>query len=417
MTRGAAVAALVLAGCFSKPGLSREDAGMDAGSDAAGTCTQAQASQPGVRVSTAPSPVVTVMPDFDVGFASDLGSYPMPEQISLGGDQLLAAPFASCSEEDRVGVAVYPNFLIAADSTTNTRSLERAVVGPAYTELVTHWAYELPTTCGGTDNRSRGTTSWGFFPDGRIVRHDTVVPSDENDGITATCPCGGAGNSSFIITSFFVLARAVLAEVVQPSVGEGNASPPVIAAPVVLQHDPSVCVRSVGGARLAMSWRESPVDPIVPTRIRGLTNSVAIVYDMSNSELSTVGEDTEFAVTTILRASTALAPVDCATLTTQVTNHFATPLLQAGAGTYTANERGFYELPLPFSEPFTIRPSGGSIQGAFTISVQLPDFTGVATSAENIVWQRDGDLFTITFLQNLISGDTITVTPVCAVEA
>lgn len=407
---------VLLAGCFSKPGA--PGVPVDAPPDVPGGCTPTQPSAPGMTLNAARD-AITIQPGMTFSFADESMTVPMPERITLNDVNFLATREV-CTIEDQAGIAMYPSFQISPGtgvSATPVRSLVRRVTGPAYSEFRVRWQRDLMCSVATT---AEGETSFSMFPDGRIVRTDTVVPSNSSTPVTAAnCVCMGGG-TDFLITSFYAFERDVLAAFAR--INQGFQPFPTNQ----ITGESGGCVTLEAGGAVALFWDlftgESPTMP--PTRIRSATNLAAepdhrvfaFVYDLHTGPIQ---EGLSVGVRT-----TMMLDADASTCTTvsnrAVAKAVQPPITVAAVGgansLVTANGFGLYDDVTPHLEPVTISVGpAGSVPAGFAVTMSLPG-TAISTNrpADDVIWQRESDgRFYIWFREGLSGTDTITITPEC----
>lgn len=426
--------ALALAGCFGKPGFSGRDAAMgdDDGSpgdgkDAPGSCTPSKPSARGLAVDTDPTNTrITMLDGSEIGFRNQLNRYPFVDRLIVSGQDLVATP-EGCAYEDQIGVAAFPVYTIGGQSVTAgnvTHAFDVLDVGAAYTRIQTHWTVPIDPDCGASQTSGSGNTTWAFYPDGKIVRNDTITPT-VNSTITPgpSCNCSGAiGAGSFIVTSYATFEASRLAAVTRTGEAEATSVPPTSGGVG------GACARGTSGGKVAVYWdrldNNDPTPP--PTRIRHETNPgnsheiVAFVYDMVSQadNAMSMSPGVSYGIRTHMLVHSGTQP--CTALLGEVESFAAIqPLMVTPAGgaaqpvSYSAN--GFFDDLTAYSGPITIR---GAAPEGFAIHLRFPGFTAIATDrmASRVVWQRDeGDgTFTLFFLDGLGPQTAITVTPECS---
>lgn len=424
--------AFALAGCFGKPGFSGRDAATgdaaaDVGPDTPMACSPSRPSAPGLGVATASTDThVAFLDGSQVGFRSALSRYPLPDRLIVGGQNLVASP-EGCAFEDQVGLAAYPVFSVGAQALTGnpTHALDVEVQGPALTSLRTSWSLVLPSACSAAQTQATGNTSWTFFPDGKVVRNDTITPAETSDLMTGGgCNCPGAvGAGTFLVTSYTTLEASLLSAVTRPGQAEQQALPPQ----GVIGGAPGACARGTSGGKVAVWWdrldNQDPATP--PTRLRHEANMgnahdiVAFVYDMVSdaSPVSTIAAGTSYGIRTHMMLNAGGLP--CTDLLTRLEAFASTqpltisPVGMPGGGQVAYSALGVFDDATSYTGPVTIT---GALAPGFAVSLRFPGFTAVATdrAADRVVWQRSSDgTFTLFFLDDLGAGAPITVTPEC----
>ena len=416
------VVALALAGCFGKPGFSGKDAA--AGEDGPGTCTPTKPTGTGLTVDVSAADThVTFLDGSLVGFSNANTRYPLPNRLIVANQDLVATP-EGCAYEDQVGVAVYPVFNIGAQTLTGnpTHALEPEIVGPAYTLLRTHWTIALPGGCGGT-TRGSGNTSWAFLPDGKIVRNDTITPTEMvniSAGVGCSCPSGGGSN--FLVTSYTTFELSRLSAVTR---SDDGADQNFVPATSIAAR--GACARGTMGGKVAVWWdRLDSNDPAVaPTRLRHDTNPgtshaiFAFVYDMVRSQdmATTLTAMASYGIRTHMLLS-AGQPT-CTDMLATVQSFAVVQQIDVGPAGGSSipvnyNADGVYDDSTTYTGPITI---DGTVPPGFAVHVRFPGFTAVSTNraADRVVWQRQTDgTFILFFRDGLDAIAPITVTPECA---
>jgi hypothetical protein len=422
--------AVALAGCFGKPGFTHRDAptadGDAADANDAPACTSSKPSATGMVVDTNPAnTTVTFLDGSQIGFESVFNRYPMVDRLFVAGQNLVATEETNCSIEDRVGVAVYPVYNVGPESPTGNgiHGLDIDRSGPALTVLRTQWSYPLPAACG-ANAVGVGNTSWAIYPDGKVVRNDTIVPSDNGPlmaGIN-NCNCGGAnGVTGFIVTSYTTLEVSRLMAVTRA--GEPTDATTI---PATSMGAEGACARGTTGGAIAMWWdRLDNQDPSpAPTRLRNGMNGAtghqffALVYDMvaASPETTLIAQDASFGIRTHMLLSAGARA--CTDLLDDVDSFAALPPITIRQTTgspmqINASPHSVFEDARAFTGPVEI---SGTLPPGFALSLRFPGFTAVSTdrAMERVIWQRNSDgSFILFFRDGLSSGTPIRVTPEC----
>jgi hypothetical protein len=405
---------LLAAGCFGKPGFKQRDA---AGDDDA-VCTPSQPSAAGIVVDSATGPLATMLGNVAIGFADELSRYPMPDRLTVGGLDVVG-PRAGCQFEDQIGVAVFPVYSIAAQVPLGTtHHLERLHVGPAFTALQTSWNYSLPT-CPGGASVGTGNTVWSIFPDGKIVRNDTIVPTMTTDIMTTGCQCsGGGGVTNFIVTSYTAFRTQTLRALTFDNDGTESVTLPT--AGVYPSHR-SACVTTTTSGRIAMMWdRVDNMDPVpAPTRIRvsqitpTADNLTAFVYDMvpSTPAVTTLVHGTSYGIRTHMLLDAGTGDANCVAMQSTLTSFVNIQALSMDGATVAYSAQGVFDDQRAHAAPVML---SGTLPAGFTVRVRFPGFHAIRTSRaqDQVIWQVEGDGdFYVFFREALVSS--ITITPEC----
>ena len=402
---------LLAAGCFGKPGFTQRDA---AGDDAP-ACTPSQPSAPGITMDSATGPLVTMLGNVSIGFADELNRYPMPDRMSVGGLDVVG-PREGCQYEDQIGVAVFPVYSIAAQMPPGTiHHLERLHVGPAFTALQTVWNYPLPNCVGGA-TVGTGNTTWSIFPDGKIVRNDTITPTMTTDITSMNCRCVNA--TDFLVTSYAAFRTQTLRALTFDNDATEQATLPVAA---VYPSHRSACVTTMNNGRIAMMWdRIDNMDPVpAPTRMRigQMTptgnNITAFVYDMvpSMPMVTTLIHETSYGIRTHMLLDAGIGDADCVRMQSTLSSFVNIQALLIDGMQIAYSAQGVFDDGRTHAGPITV---SGTLPAGFTVRVRIPGFRAIRTASaqDQVIWQVEGDGdFYVFFREPLVSS--ITITPEC----
>jgi hypothetical protein len=205
-------AAALAAGCFSKPGFkgAPDDANRDSNGDGDGTVTGSLVPVT-VQGDAVMSPVVIAMEHGSIGIPNAQPLY--PNSIRVGGTEILGIN-GVCGEENQIGSALFPAFSMTAIGSlwpTGTRPISTAMIksrGPAFGQVLITWTGGK-YTCG-TLRTTSGSTQLTVFPDGRVIRAESINPTDGQlplESTNTSCGCGNS-NSSYFVTAFVTIANS-----------------------------------------------------------------------------------------------------------------------------------------------------------------------------------------------------------------
>jgi hypothetical protein len=248
VTSGSLLCAALAAGCYSVPPYEPEEAVYYEEVGTGGT-----ASGPG----------------FALRFADGAGFH-FPDALLIDGVDVLGHDTGqSCFDQDGVGFVIAPSPRISASggATVVTNLLAAVLRGPAIVQTKLDWATRL--ACNSARNPG-GTSTFTVFPDGRIVRFDTLVDPSSSEISASTCACDPAG-VDFTVSTFWTLARSQFTDLYRPDM-PGKFPLPVKNGEVIGNTDSS-CVDD-GARQVAFAWRKS-----IGTTIRGGDQSVAFGFD------------------------------------------------------------------------------------------------------------------------------------------
>lgn len=395
-----------LGGCFSRP--------------QPPACEPADNSTPGLEIA---GRTVAWPQGMRLGFADPASTVAMPELLDVSGTNLIAPP-AGCTEEDRLGVALYPMFSAFAAPTLNNftnRSLQLVVEGPAYAVVEVGW--ERPYSCAGGPSSATGTTRFGLFPDGRIVRTDRVTVSSVPLAFT-TCEDPSCNSDTFLLTTYTAFDEAhLMAWATIPTVPGPQAPVEVPFMDGTLNIGDGGCVVDRSGGRVALRWDDYGAPPHrrrarseQAQRAMPMHREVVLVLDMENVSL---GEplpiEASAARTTMIldrggqrTCAELLARAEALPLSGDL--EIDGTLVPLGADqVYDASAGPAH------AGPVTVRAAGQVAPGA-VIALGL-EATSLTTSRapDGVIWQRDETtgVFHVWFRDGISAGETITITPAC----
>lgn len=404
-----AASLVFLAGCLSKPELTPRDA--DVPVDA--SCTPTQPGAPGLQATSSSTPTVTWPGGMQLRFGNPSQNIAMPDFFSLTGTNLLAQPQPSqCGTEDQAGAAIYPVFTasptsLAADYAIST--LDRIIVGPAYAEYTVHWARDF--VCGGLTSRASGNTIFSLFPDGRIVRNDTITPTNVATTLDASCRCTPA--TMFFVTSYLALQRDQLAWLAT----EGTAEAPVPTVDTEIVMRAGGCVVEGGGApgRLAVVFE----DPGLPRgRIRsvgaGAAAELVFVHDLFSGPALAANVSYGGRTTMLMSAASGRPCTQLLAAATATWPPISIGPTGSAGGIVNSTPQTVYVDPTEYAGPITVTASNGDVPPGLVISVRLPGTSITTSRTDGVTWQREADgRFIVWFRNSITASEPITITPEC----
>jgi hypothetical protein len=255
----AAAAAVIATGCFSVPAYQPEQAVSYTETGTGGTAAG---------------------PGFALHFAGGDGFH-FPDALMVDGSDVMGHDATQeCFNENELGVLISPTPRISATggAARVTNHLVPALRGPAVVQLKLDWATQF--ACDPTRSPG-GTATFTVFPDGRIVRHDTIVDASTAPISPGPCSCGDT-NKLFFVSTFWTLARNSTYKLYTPNV-PGPIDLPA-AMDSVSSNYGTACVDG-GGYQLAVSWSD-----FHGTTIRGGNTLVGFGRDLviGDSNLTTL---------------------------------------------------------------------------------------------------------------------------------
>ncbi|HEU4730890.1 MAG TPA: hypothetical protein VFT22_23505 [Kofleriaceae bacterium] len=241
VVQAAVLAAAPAAACLSEPGYQPASA-VSFGADGTGA--------------------VVAGAGFALHFASGNGFH-LPDALKLDGVDLLGHdPDARCFAESEAGFLIVPTPRISPDGAAPAVASQLVPVlrGPAVVQVKLDWTGQF--AC----NRARvpgGSSTFTVFPDGRIVRHDTLDDAnpDETGFSPAECACDPSGDALFTISSYWTLTQAPFRELYT------SASPDGLGLPMPEQPNLGTACLDGGAFQVAVAW--------VPSEDRNSTTIVA----------------------------------------------------------------------------------------------------------------------------------------------
>lgn len=192
-------------------------------------------------------------PGFALHFADGDGFH-FPDALLIDGTDVMGhEPAPGCFAEDEAGIAFSPTPRISAHggATPVMNQLVPVLRGPAVVQVKLDW------TTGFKCNPARtpgGSSIFTVFPDGRIVRYDTVVdPISSPVLVPDSCACDPMAdpsvNEQFTITAFWTFAQQRFVQIYAPG-------PRMFPGPMEVITNMSTSCLDGGGYQVAFAWRE-----------------------------------------------------------------------------------------------------------------------------------------------------------------
>jgi len=258
-----AVVGLTIGACVSIPAFNGGDAGGD------GVCI----------------PDLSVNGSGSVSFTSDSGGgivtgaayslhfgsgsqFHFPDDVRVGGTDVMNAQTVNCGQEDLAGMALYPADAIRPNGSSmvgaNDLIVQPGWTGPAVVKVMTHWSASF-ASCNATPG---GDTLFTLFPEGRVVRHDYMYNNTSQDW--GACACNGA--ASYYPTSFWTFDQASFTTL---QVGSSSAVP-LSTFTGQLADESVACLQGGPAISVATAWH---VGGTTGTRVLEVNNAIAYVFD------------------------------------------------------------------------------------------------------------------------------------------
>lgn len=402
---------LLAAGCFSKPAAPVTDAGLDASdADALGDAPRCTSTAAGLSYDAGRREIQWPTTGMYLAFGDPAQGAPMPVALAVTDLDLVADP-EGCMLEDQIGVAVYPSYHVAAGNGAVGGSLVHEVSGPAYQQFTVTWS--VSSWC--VNASGSGSSTFGVFPDGRIVRRDSVMPSSASfmAPMCTGCP-NNTPASAFVVTTYTALEHdrlgwlatyeAQTETLLTESLRDTNTNLPVSGG----------CVVDDNQGRLAViSDQATRNDQRVRVQENAMTShwEVVFVNDLVEATGLTGGQAHQ------VRTTYLLAPTGttCMALFQRADAVRSLPALEIPGASIPAGDDQIYHLgdqPLPL-QLSTVAPNG--IPAGFTISVVLDGVSAIEVpglGANDVIWQRDPatDTFHVWFRHPVGMGQQVTIT-------
>ena len=394
-----APALLLAAGCFSEPPYEPET-GVVFSESAAGA-----AAGGGTVTGRGPGSA------FALRFADGPGFH-FPDSLTVGGTEILGREISpGCFREDQIGVLIAPTARVSASGTAPvTRNVLTPVLrGPAVAQVALEWGTSFACNTARTPG---GTSTFTVFPDGKIVRIDSIDDTSILPILPVPCACETpqtSEDSLFHSFTYWTIARAGVTELYAPDrkdlplsgeLGPGNQS---------------VSCAQGDAAQVGFAWSE-----LANTQIRG--GGATIGFD---HELGDVGSSGLNAFSFKDRSAIFLERGGCMAALDRARAYLDPPQLKIdGVLTDPALRDGIYggdpgngDAPgIPLTGDQVVL--GGSIPGGFAVWVRFPrSVEGIRTTpsgprpaGEWYVPQRvDDSSWILWFRDGLNSVQTITI--------
>jgi hypothetical protein len=193
-------------------------------------------------------------PDFILQFA-DGPDFHFPNALKIDGIDVMGHEMMpGCSDQDESGAQIAPTLRISPHSGAmiEKNQLMPVLRGPAVVQVRFEWATQF--ACGSIRTPG-GTSTFTVFPDGRIVRHDTIDDPVTSMISSNNCLCDGV-SASFNISTYWTLARTPNLSLYAPNASTKVDLPKPKAE--VTNYD-TACLDS-GAYQVAFAWWHRPED-------------------------------------------------------------------------------------------------------------------------------------------------------------
>ncbi|HEY5923249.1 MAG TPA: hypothetical protein VIV11_16330 [Kofleriaceae bacterium] len=283
---------LAVGACVSIPTFKGGDAGTDSDGDGGGSCMPDLTTGPGtVTFESANGGGLVTASTYTMHFAAS-PEFHFPDDIRIGGVDIMTARAQNCAQEDLAGMALYPGPAIRPGGMAPVAASDLIVKpgwgGPAVVKLVTHWG-TLFAACGAMPN---GDSMFSLFPEGRVVRHDYMHNDTSLDWNTCACNSG----VNYYPTSYWTFERASFTTVqVGPNTPEDVST---FTGPEI--GSAYACLQGSGAVSVATAW-----EPMIPadqtTRVLGPNPmTIAFVFDWVRMHQNTTAGPFDYTTTSAL---------------------------------------------------------------------------------------------------------------------
>lgn len=274
--------ALVLAaGCFSVPPYEPQTGLSYTESDAGGAVVSGRGTGVGFNSGGAPAGS-----GFSLRFADGPGFH-FPDAMTIDGIDVMGhePPTAGCFREDELGILIAPTARISAHGGAQVAKnvLSAELRGPAVAKVKLDWGVAFSSTCSSTHTPG-GTSTFTVFPDGRILRVDTLADPDTSTMAPSLCACETPTASEdmlFHIFSYWTVARDLVKKLYAPD----EKTPPTPGDYNGIDGAPTACV-DTGASQMTVAWHEA-----ADTRVRGGGAVIGFAREQGNgpAELRSFG--------------------------------------------------------------------------------------------------------------------------------
>ncbi len=354
-------------------------------------------------------------PGFALQFADGTGFH-FPDAFKIDDVDVMGhEPAPSCSGEDEAGLVFSPTPRISAHggAIPVKNQLVPVLRGPAIVQVKLDWATRFDCNPARTPG---GTATFTVFPDGRIVRHDTVTDPISSPILPDPCSCDPkAGGTDFTVTAFWTFARSRFAQLYAP-----DRSPLPGPMDQVITNMFTSCIDG-GGYQVAFAWRENKGMTI-------LSSDAAIGFGRDIIQLAPSLGDYSYKN----RSALFIGRTGCDAGVTRAVE-YATPSCSVdaplaclsinGAGTTPAELDGIYGGDTGSGPPGVDVGMGptelrGALTGSFAVWLRFPGAVSAvrakleaATGAWYLPQQVDDRSWIVWFRDAISAGQTITVEP------
>ena len=338
-----------------------------------------------VRTFVAEGRRVVEAPTFRMVFSAT--GVKMPEQFFVNEVDRLRP--AACAEPSLIGVGIDPaiNAVAGLNGNADPESevrmlLEGPVIAKAQVEYTVFYDCD-------TAQMLDGTTTFTFFPGGRIVRQDNVTPSTAPLATTANpCGCNQGMTSAYSFASFWAFDPTGATQI-----NSAGAAP--------TSADAGACTIFPGGG-VAVNWQSADA-----TRYGEATHAYEI---RSGSAVSAAPSGPVFSALQV-DGDTVLAPNECGPLLGLLA---VTPLVVNDVERTTGDDGIFVEPGVVHSGRITLEAKNVPVPAGFAVKLDLGGARHATVSREPFryaIQRGEANEYFFWFQDELAVGDSIIIEP------
>lgn len=328
--------------------------------------TPAYAPETAVSYTDSGSGGIAAGPGFALRFADGAGFH-LPDSLTIDGVEVMgqAAP-DGCADESELGTLISPTPRISAHGGAPPvmNRLTPVLRGPAVVQVSLAWATSFSCSSARTPG---GTATFTVFPDGRIVRHDTLVDTSSADVDGSMCACDARGVPLFTVSTFWTVARDKFRALYTP----GQGALPMSGGPVITNLESS-CIDG-GAFQLALGWHDPKgMSDTRGTTIRGGSTVIAFGRDLF------VGESVLASLMWQSSSALAIGHTGCAAAAVRASEHSQPSKLSInGASTLPSFRDGIYGGDGGDGQPGLALATArvvvqGAVSGSFAVWLRFP---------------------------------------------
>jgi hypothetical protein len=292
--------------------------------------------------------------------------------------------------------------------------------GPAVVQMKLDWATQFQSMCG-SNRAPGGISTFTVFPDGRIVRFDTLADAVSGSISPSKCACADPIRSEdmlFTLSTHWTLAREGLTDI---SFDNNTRDIPALDQEVAANHATSCVEGERAGAKyqVAFAWPLAMVAPGDPlqTAIRGRTELIEFRRDFGQIGRSTLEDFRETNSSAIF-----IERKGCAEALRRADDHAEPPKLTINGDAVPPSPRdGIYGGDAGNEKPPGIAADEvtvtGTVESSFAVWVRFPgtvDAIRATLEGAQGAWympQRNDDGSWIVWFRDPLMGKTITIEP------